>query len=211
MTQNLAKQAHLPDLITPAETALIVIDMQNDFCAPGGYIDTVMKRDVSAAKAIVPALNNLISAARKHGVPVVWVGSDYRPEKIPYSMQRKLTLRNITQVCCEPGSWGAEWYEVKPLPDEAVVIKHTYNGFTGTNLQSVLQEKGIKNLILTGVQTQGCVESTLREAHALGYVAVVPNDAVGSHTPDLHAATLKNVQFLFGEVASSSEIVAAWG
>src|SRR5699024_2830837 len=139
MSQSSASQPALAELVTPAETALLVIDMQNDFCAPGGYIDQVMKKDVSAGNAILPALNRLLDAARQHNVCVIWIGSDYRPDKIPASMQRKLKLRNITQVCCEPGTWGADWYEVKPQAGEPLVIKHNYNGFTGTNLHSVLQ------------------------------------------------------------------------
>lgn len=210
MTNTATLPPLAPELVQADKTALIVIDMQNDFCAPGGYIDTVMNKDVSAAAAIVPALTKLLDAARERGVKVFWIGADYRHDKIPASMLRKLKQRGITAVCCEPGTWGADWFGVQPQAGEPVLIKHNYAGFTGTNLHALLQEAGIENLVLAGVQTQVCVESTLREAHAFGYNAIVPADAVGSHTPELHAATLKNVQFLFGEVSSGDAIAKLW-
>lgn len=196
--------------LAPDQCALVVIDMQNDFCAPGGYIGQVMGKDVSGAAAVVPVIDGLVRSARQAGVPVVWVGSDYSTGKIPASMQRKLALRGITAECCKPGGWGSEWFGLQPQPGEAVVIKHSYAGFAGTSLQAVLQEKGARTLVFAGVQTQVCVESTVREAHALGYTAVVVRDGVGSHSPALHDASLTNVQFLFGEVSTADEIASAW-
>ncbi len=196
--------------LSSGHCALIVIDMQNDFCAPGGYIDTVMKKDVSGAEAILPALTQLIDAARANNVPVVWVGSDYSPGRIPASMQRKLTQRGITAICCEPGTWGADWFGVQPQPHEPIIIKHSYSGFSGTKLQALLSEHQINTLVFAGVQTQVCVESTVREAHSLGYTAVVVKDAVGSHSPNLHEASLLNVQFLFGELSNVDETTKAW-
>lgn len=197
-------------LAKPGQTALLVIDMQNDFCAPGGYIDAVMKKDVSAAKGICSTLQRLIESARDASVPVIWIGADYSPQHIPAEMQRKLAQRGITQVCCEPGSWGAQWFGVEPAPNETVIIKHNYCGFSGTDLHSQLQQLGIRTLVATGVQTQVCVESTVREGHALGYHCIVPRDAVASHTPPLHEASLTNIQFLFGETCQADDLIAAW-
>lgn len=196
--------------LAPGQCALVVIDMQNDFCAPGGYIDQVMGKDVSGAAAVVPVIAGLVRQARQAGVPVVWVGSDYSADRIPASMRRKLDLRGITAECCKPGTWGGEWFGVQPEPGEAVVVKHSYAGFAGTSLNAVLQEKNVRTLVFAGVQTQVCVESTVREAHALGYTAVVARDGVGSHSPALHEASLTNVQFLFGEVCAAADIQAAW-
>ncbi len=208
----MASNSDLPwvNELAPSQCALVVIDMQNDFCAPGGYIDQVMGKDVSGAAAVVPVIAELVQCARQAGVPVVWVGSDYSIEKIPASMRRKLALRGITTECCKPGTWGSAWFGVQPQADEAVVIKHNYAGFTGTALGSVLQDLGVRTLVFAGVQTQVCVESTVREAHAMGYTAVVARDAVGSHSPALHEASLTNVQFLFGEVCEAGDIAAAW-
>jgi len=196
--------------MAPTRCALIVIDMQNDFCAPGGYINKVMGKDVGGAAAICPALQELVQHARQASIPVVWIAADYTPDRIPGSMRRKLQQRGITQICCEPGTWGADWFGVRPLANEAIVVKHNYAGFTGTPLASVLQKLGVSTLVFAGVQTQVCVESTVREAHALGFTAVVARDAVGSHSPALHDASLTTMQFLFAEVMPVADIVSAW-
>lgn len=203
--------------LTPAEKlrardcALVVIDMQNDFCAPGGYIDVVMGKDVSAAGRAVEGAQALLNAARATGVPVVWVRADYSHERVPDSMLAKLQERGITAVCCAPGTWGGDWYGVRPLEDEPVITKHTYSGFAGTDLHARLGGLGARTLVFSGVQTQVCIESTVRDAHSLGYFCVVPEDAVGSHSPPLHEATLTNIRFLFGDVCATADVVAAWG
>ncbi len=200
----------LADKLAPSGCALLVIDMQNDFCAPGGYIDKTMGKDVSAAAAVVAPLQGLLDAARAAQLPVVWVGADYSHDKLPASMRVKLKARGITAECCKPGSWGAAWFGVAPAAGEPVVHKHSYSGFSQTGLQAVLEALNVRTLVVAGVQTQVCVESTVRDAHSLGYFCVVPQDAVGSHTPALHDATLTNIRFLFGDVCTSADIRSAW-
>jgi len=200
----------LAERLQPAHTALVVVDMQNDFCAPGGYIDRVMQKDVSAGAQIVPRVNALVEQARRAGVPVVWLRADYSHDRIPDSMAVKLAARGISAECCKPGTWGHGWYGVQPAPGEPVVTKHSYSGFIGTDMQDVLASLGRRTVVFTGVQTQVCVESTLRDAHAHGYLCVAVEDAVGSHTPALHEATLNNVRFLFGDVCQAADVLAAW-
>ena len=196
--------------LDPASSVLMVVDMQNDFCAPGGYIDQVMKKDVSAAATIAPVIEALVAQARKCGVPVVWLRADYSHDRIPDSMAVKLAARGITAECCKPGTWGHEWYGPRPAAGEPIVTKHSYSGFTGTRMQDTLAALGRRTIVFTGMQTQVCVETTLRDAHAHGYFCVAVQDAVGSHTPALHAATLDNVRFLFGDVCPAADVVAAW-
>jgi ureidoacrylate peracid hydrolase len=200
----------LADKLAAADCALLVIDMQNDFCAPGGYIDKTMGKDVSAAATVVAPLQKLIDAARAAKVPVLWVHADYSHARVPDSMRVKLKARGITAECCKPGTWGADWYGVTPAPGEALVAKHTYSGFAGTTLAQTLAAAGVRTLVFGGVQTQVCVESTVRDAHSLGYLCVVPQDAVASHTPALHDATLNNIRFLFGDVCAVGDVTAAW-
>lgn len=191
-------------------TALLVIDMQNDFCAPGGYIDRVMGKDVQGAAAIVPTVQSLVKAARAHSVPVIWVLADYSDAALPNSMRSKLRERQITEECCQPGSWGAALFGLEAQDDELRIIKHSYSGFQQTGLQAALQQRGIQTLVFTGVQTHICVESSLRDAHALGYYCVMAEDAVSAHTPAAHQATVNNVNFLFGDVCPSQTVLDAW-
>ncbi len=191
-------------------TALLLIDMQNDFCAKGGYIDVVMGKDTSAADGIRSAVTRLLNAARAAGIPVIWIKADYSPKNIPASMQRKLQRRGITAVCCEPGTWGSDWFCVRPESGESIVVKHAYGGFIGTQLDDLLRKQNIDTLVFAGVQTQVCVESTVREAHSLGYMSIVAQDAVASHTPVLHEASLANIRFLFGDTYPVEAIAAVW-
>ena len=214
MGATIGERAALPltleDRLSPGHSALVVIDMQNDFCASGGYIDTAMGKDVSAAAAVVTPIQRLLDAARAAAVPVLWVRADYSHDRIPDPMLAKLRARGITAECCKPGTWGHDWFGVRPQDGEAVVTKHTYSGFTGTELQAQLARTAARTLVFAGVQTQVCVESTLRDAHSLGFFCVVPQDAVGSHTPVQHEATLNNIRFLFGDVCESGDVAALW-
>lgn len=196
--------------LAPGRCVLMVVDMQNDFCALGGYIDKTMGKDVSAAAAILPTINELVARARAARVPVVWLRADYSHDRIPDSMAVKLNARGIRAECCKPGTWGFGWYGVLPAEGEPIVTKHSYSGFIGTNMQDVLVQLKRETIVFTGVQTQVCVESTLRDAHAYGHYCVAVEDAVGSHTAALHEATLNNVRFLFGDVCKAGEVLAAW-
>lgn len=200
----------LEQKLQPGLCALVVIDMQNDFCAPGGYIDKVMAKDVAAAGPVAKVIAGLLEVARRIGIPIVWLRADYSFDRIPDSMRVKLQARGITTECCKPGTWGSDWFAVRPEMQERVVTKHTYSGFAGTDLERQLAGLGRRTLVFAGVQTQVCVESTLRDAHSLGYFCVVPQDAVGSHTPALHEATLTNVRFLFGDVCSADDVRRIW-
>ena len=196
--------------LAPKDCVLMVVDMQNDFCAPGGFIDKTMGKDVASAAQIVPTINELVAQARKARVPVVWLRADYSHDIIPDSMAVKLAARGIQAECCKPGTWGHEWFGVEPAAGEPIVTKHSYSGFIGTDMKDVLAKIGRRTIVFTGVQTQVCVESTLRDAHAHGHFCVAVQDAVGSHTPALHAATLDNVRFLFGDVCDAGDVLAAW-
>jgi len=200
----------LEERLATGHTALLVVDMQNDFCAETGYITRELGRDVRACREIVPALNDLVAAAREAGIPVVWIVAEYDDDDIPAPMLAKKLAAGISAVSCARGSWGAEAFGVTRNADEPVVVKHNYSGFVGTELHTVLASRGIATLVFAGVQTNVCVESTLRDAHAMGYYVVVAEDCVASHMPAQHQATLDNVRFLFGDVTDSGTIAGAW-
>lgn len=198
------------DRLAPGHTAVLVVDMQNDFCANGGYVDKVIKRDLSACQAVAGPVNELVAAARAAGVPVVWLRADYRRERIPESMRAKLDKQGVTEVCCVPGTWGADWFGVAPAEGEPVVTKSSYSGFHATGMEQTLRGLGARTVVFCGVQTHVCVESTLRDAHSLGFYCVVPQECVASHTPPAHEATLANVRFLFGDVVTLGQVTSRW-
>ncbi|MCC6473158.1 MAG: cysteine hydrolase [Burkholderiales bacterium] len=200
----------LAERIDPRHCAVLVIDMQNDFCARGGYVERIVKKDPTPCALVAPQIERLAGAARAAGVPVTWLRADYRREKLPDSMRGKLAEAGIEEACCVPGTWGYQWYGVSPGADEAVVDKHTYDAFAGTDLESRLRRGNRRTLVFAGVQTNVCVEAALRHAQALGFYCVVASDCVASHTPAAHDGTLNLVRFLLGDVTTLAEIQRLW-
>lgn len=196
--------------VAPDHTAVVVIDLQNDFCAPGGWTEALLKKDMGVFVPASRAIEHLVGAARKARVPVVWVRADYRPETLPEPMRVRLAGMPVQGVCCEPGTWGGDWFGPKPLQGELVIDKHCYSGFMGTDLDARLRTRGIRSLLFAGVQTHACVESTLRDAHSLGYYCVVPEECVAAHTPELNRQSLGNIGFLLGDVVKLDDVLARW-
>ncbi len=201
----------LPEKLDPAHTAIIVIDMQNDFCADGGYLHENLKVDMSGNGPLSGRIMELVAAARDTGAMVVWIKANYEPRYLSGQALAKLREKGINSICCEGGTWGWDLYGVSARPDEWVIEKHTYSGFHGTELDRVLRFRGIRTLVMTGVATNVCVESTLRDGYFNGYYIVMPEDCVDSAARDLHDATIKNVRMHFGEVVDTgAEIAALW-
>lgn len=195
--------------LDPAHTAVVVIDMQNDFCAEKGYVERVVGKDTSACRAVVPAIMDLVTAARARGVPVFWIKANYDPHLLPEGMLSKQREKSV-EVCCGTGSWGHDFYGVTAVDGEPVIDKSCYSAFIGTDVEKQLLQRGIRTLVFAGVQTNVCVESSLRDAVCRGFYAVLASDCVASHTPPLHEATLNNVRFLFGDVLDRATIMGAW-
>ena len=200
----------LSDRVAPRHTALLVVDMQNDFCGSGGYIERVMKRDASPCAKVADRVGELVALARGAKAPVLWLRANYEPAGLPASMRSRLIEQGIIDGCCIPGSWGYDWYGVCPESQEPVIDKRSYDGFVGTPLEEVLRGKGIRTIVFAGVQTNICVEATLRHAHALGFYCVVAEDCVASHTPPAHEMTLSTVRFVLGDVAPLAKIAELW-
>lgn len=196
--------------VHPGHVAVLVVDMQNDFCAAGGYIERVVKKDPTPCSNVAERINRLVDAARRRRVPVLWLRANYEHSGLPETMRARLAEAHITDVCSAPGSWGYDWHRVQPATGEPVIDKRCYDGFVGTPLQAELRRRGIRTLVFAGVQTNVCVESTLRHAHSLGFYCVVPADCVASHTSMAHEGTLTNVRFLLGDVTSLDEVTAHW-
>jgi ureidoacrylate peracid hydrolase len=193
----------LEQQVAPHHTAVLVIDMQRDFCASDGYLATARGYNIAYADAVANAISRLVDGARQAGACVVWIRShyDFHYLAAPHKVKR------VEEGCCLENSQGAEFYRLTPRPGEPVVDKHTFSGFFQTNLDSVLQGKGIKSLIVTGVATNVCVDSTLRDGFFRGYYIVVPQDCVGSSSKSGHEGTLATVQKNIGLLSDSAELI----
>lgn len=200
----------LNEILDPTHTALVVIDMQNDFCAENGYIHNAQDVDMSANKPLAARIGKLVEAAREIGTMVVWVKAIYDHDLLPAPLLSKMLIKGKGAVCCASDSWGADFYEIGPIEGEQIVEKRCYSAFHNTQMDDILRRRGIKSLVMTGVATNVCVESTLREAFFHGYYIVMPPDCVGSANLPLHEATIKSVEFIFGHVPKSTGVMDIW-
>lgn len=197
-------------LLNETRSALVVIDMQVDFCADDGFVASI-GLDTEPCRLIVPKLETFIDVARQKEIPVLWVFADYDDTVVPPTFQRRKREAGIERNCCIPGTKGFEAFGVHRADGEPSFIKHSYSAFTNPEFEQHLHTQNIETLIFAGVQTNVCIEATIREAYNRGFHIVVAEDCVASHTPLLHDATLQNVRALMGCVNQSNEIEEAWG
>lgn len=204
----------LGEVVDPAHAALVVIDAQNDFCSPGGAFDK-NGDDLSTMPAAIAACGKLIDAAHAAGVQVIFIQNQKLPnnKSTSASWLRFLVARNgmvKNQDLCLVGTWGAEIIDqLKPQPGDIVVQKWRSSAFVATNLDMILRTNGIKSVVCCGFITQGCVESTARDAGFYDYYPVVVEDAIANYHPHLHEASL-TVQRTRYDVAPSSAVLETW-
>ena len=199
----------LKERTDPRWSALLVVDVQNDFASPKGAA-AQRGDDVSEATAMVPRLLRLIDAARRVGLTTIYVQTihgewtDTPSWTYRESQQKKLNS-------CREGSWGAEFYDgIRPLPSERIVNKHRYSAFINTDMNTVLRAKGIESVMVTGIATNVCVETTARDAYMFDYYVTMVGDCAAAYDQKAHEATLENMRRHFGLVANSDEIMKTW-
>jgi ureidoacrylate peracid hydrolase len=207
--------------LSPGETALIVVDMQNAYASPGGYID-IHGFDVSGAKPVIERIQRVIAAARVMGIQVIFFQNGWDaakkeaggPESPNWWKSNALKLMRarpeLDGTLITRGTWDYELVsELKPEPDDIVLSKPRYSGFYGTQLDQILRARRIRNLLFVGIATNVCVESTLRDAFFLEYFPILVHDAaLQAGPPEIQAATIYNVEKFFGWVTSTSELCA---
>ena len=202
-------QAELRNRVSPASAALIVIDVQNDFCAKGGYFEAT-GADLSCIQAAADRLVGFVNAARAAGVMVVFVRSHYDPIYLSEAQnERRRRVGRFLPLCLQ-GTWGADFYGLVPRTAEPIVTKHRYDGFFNTDLELVLRTNGIQCVLMTGVATNTCVETTLRSAFVRDFTTVLVDDCAGARTQRAHDSTLENVRNNFGIVARADEVEREW-
>jgi ureidoacrylate peracid hydrolase len=195
--------------VAPGNAALIVVDVQNDFCADEGVFAKA-GNDVSMVREMLPNLRRLIDGARAVGVQVIFVQAIYDPVYLPAPWYERNARLNFEVPRCISGTWGADFYGVAPLKGEAVVRKHRYSAFVNTELDLILRSRQIQTVITTGVATNICVESTSRDAFMRDYYVVLADDASAAYSREQHQAALMNISIGFGVVTKVDEILDAW-
>lgn len=176
--------------------AILVVDMLNDFCAPGGAMV------LESGKEIYIALANLIAEGRRHDCPIIYINDCHRPGKYDKEFDKRVPH-------CIDGTWGAEVVEeLAPLEADYCIKKRRFSGFYQTDLDLVLRELGVQTVIVTGVVTNICVRSTCHDAFFLGYRVVVPRDCVQATGPREQESTLWDIETHFGAVTNSEEVIS---
>jgi ureidoacrylate peracid hydrolase len=197
----------LSELVVPSKTAIIVVDVQNDFCEPEGAAGKGGK-DTAACMAMIPRLQRFLDEARAHATNIIFVQTIHEPSTdsdVWVGRRANPDARN-----CLTGTWGADFTGIAPQAHEPVVIKHRYSAFVNTRLDSILRTLKVENLIVLGVATNVCVESTSRHAYMLDYNVVLVADCSAAYDQAAHDMTLLVHKKYFGTVASSDAIIASW-
>jgi len=199
--------ADLARFIDPAKAVLVVVDVQNDFCRPEGALGKA-GAPTADAMAMIPTLQRLLDAARASGTPVVWLQTIH--EDATDSDPWRGRSLNASFDICRKDTWGIEFTDVAPLPDEPVVIKHRYSGFVNTRLDSVLRTLRAQTLIMTGVSTNVCVESTARHGYMIDYNIVFVEDCCAAYSRAEHDGAITNMRYHFGTVVTADTLIETW-
>jgi ureidoacrylate peracid hydrolase len=192
-------------------TALIVVDMQNAFCHPDGSF-TRLGADMSMCTAAIEPCRHLVAAAHEADIPVVHVKFELRPDYSDGGVIFNEIMGNIRdEGCLIADSWDADFVEeLDPGADDYILKKTRFSAFCGTQLELLLRGLGLENLVICGVTTNVCVESTVRDAAQLNYRVVVPRDAVGEVSADMHQAGLRVMEYGFAAISDTETVMTAW-
>jgi len=207
MTEQLTSDAMLPRILSPEWAAVLVVDVQNDFCHERGAMG-LLGFDMGPVQSSMDALAGFLGEARQASVPIIFIATEHG-EWTNSQAWLKRGPRSGGEICAA-GSWGSEFYKLAPAPGEPVVVKHRYSGFLGTDLEVVLRARERRSVLVTGVSTNVCVESTARDAFMRDYHVVMVEDCCGALTKPEHEATLHNIRVYFGRVLNSRAIAAHW-
>jgi len=207
-----------------SSSAVVVVDMQNAFASRGGMLD-MAGVDISGAARVVSGIRALLAASRRAGVAVVYLQMGYKPDLSNAGGPGSPNPRKELALCLmgrreewkgkllTEGTWDfALVDELAPQPGDLVIVKTRYSGFAGTPLDAQLRARGIRTLFFTGIATNVCVESTLRDAYFLEYWPVLVADcSLQAGPPSLQEATMYNVESFFGWTVTAATLLKHLG
>lgn len=211
-----------PEVAEPGSSAVLVVDVQNDFVHPGG-VRAPSWPDGAPTEMVERRLAPFLGGARRAGLRIVWVVMEQTPASISAAnarMKRKMYPAGPgsdpddadlwAAAACRKGSWGAELY-LAPEPGDLLSPKSRYSAFVRTDLEERLRGEGVTSVLVTGVVMSQCVESTARDAYQRDFDVVLVEDCSAARTPEEHRATVRAIGESFGWVRRSEALLGAWG
>jgi len=210
--------------LSPTETAVVVIDMQNAYASPGGYVD-LAGFDIAGAAGVIGKIATVLDTARNAGVQVIFLQNGWDPDYAEagapgspnwHKSNALKTMRDRPELAGKllaRGGWDYELVDaLKPQPGDISLHKTRYSAFFNSQLDSTLRARGIRNIIFVGIASNVCVESTLRDGFHLEYFGVMLEDATHHLGPQaMHQATIYNVEKFFGWISTVADFCGAFG